>query len=68
MEVDSLKENHNEFVKDMRLILKLQQIFRSEKHNVSNGEVNKIALNAFDDKRNQSINCKKHLHQVQAKI
>ena len=29
---DSLRENHKEFIKDNRLILKLQQRFKSKKH------------------------------------
>ena len=38
VDVGSLRENHKEFI-----ILKSQQIFRSEKHNVFIEEVNKIA-------------------------
>ena len=34
---------------------KVKQRFRSKKHNVFTGEVNKIALNANDDKIIQSI-------------
>ena len=33
-DVDSLKEDHKEFIKSNKLILKTQQRFRSEKHNV----------------------------------
>ena len=32
-----------------------QQIFRSERHNVFSGEINKIALISNDDKRMKSI-------------
>ena len=32
--VDSLRENHEEFIKINRFILNLQQRFRTEKHNV----------------------------------
>ena len=39
-----------------KLILKSQQRFRSEKHNLFTEEVNKIALSANDDKRIQSTN------------
>ena len=51
--VVSLQENHEEFTKSNRLMLKSQQIFGSKKHNE---EVNKIALRINDDKRIQSIN------------
>ena len=54
IDVDSLKEDHKEFVNN-KLILKIQQRFRSEKQNVSNEEINQIALNSNDDKRIQSI-------------
>ena len=49
-DVGSLKENHKEFIENNRLLLKLQQRFRSEKYNVSTEEVIKIALSANDDK------------------
>ena len=38
-----------------RLILKLQQRFRSEKHNLFTEEVNKTALSTNNDKKIQSI-------------
>ena len=49
------KENHKELIKN-KLILKLRQSFRSEKHNALTEEVNKIALSGNDDKRIQSFN------------
>ena len=56
---DSLKEDKRrkikEFIKNSKLILKTQQRFRSEKHNVFTEEINKIALSSNDDKRIQSI-------------
>ena len=55
MDVNSLKEDHKEFIKNNRLILKTQQRFISEKHNVYTEEINKIALSSNDDKRIQSI-------------
>ena len=48
--IDSFRENHKEFIKINRLILKLQQRFRSEEHNVFTEEVNKISLGTNDDK------------------
>ena len=54
--MDSLRENHKEFMKNNKLMmLKSQQRFRIEKHNVFTEEVNKIALSANGDKRIQSI-------------
>ena len=52
---DSLKEDYKEFIWNNKLILKTQQRFRSEKHNIFTEEVNKIAVNLNDDKRMQSI-------------
>ena len=52
--MNSLRENHKEFIKN-KLILKLQQRFRSKKHHVFKEEVSKIALSANDDKGIQSI-------------
>ena len=42
-------------IKSKKLILKTQQRFRSEMHNVFTEEVNKVALNANNGKRRQSI-------------
>ena len=50
IELNSLSENHKESIKNNKLILKLQQRFRSEKHNVLTEKVNKIALSANDNK------------------
>ena len=36
-------------------MLKTQQTFKSEKHNVFTEEINKIALSSNDDKNMQSI-------------
>ena len=51
----SLKENHKEFIKNNRKILKSQQRFKSKKPNVFTEEVNKIALSANNDKKTQTI-------------
>ena len=55
IDINSLKKDHEEFIKNNKLILKTQQRFKSEKHNVFTEEVNKIALSTNDDKRMQSI-------------
>ena len=46
--VDSPKE----FIKNNRLMLKIQQRFKSERHNVFTEETNKIALSSNDDAKN----------------
>ena len=53
--VDSLKEDHKEFINNNKLILKTQRRFRSEKDNVFTKEVNEIASSLNDDRRIQSI-------------
>ena len=50
IDVDCLKEDKN------KRILKKQQRFKSERHNVFTEEINKIGLSSNDDKRIQSIN------------
>ena len=55
IDVDSLKEDQREFVKNNKLILKTQQRFKSEGHHVFTEEINKIALSSIVDKRIQSI-------------
>ena len=53
--MDSLGENHQEFIENSKLILKLQQKFRSEKHNALTEEVNKILMSPNNDKSIQSM-------------
>ena len=50
-EVDSLKEDKKEFLKDNNLIVKTQQRFKSERHNVFTKKINKSALSSNDNKR-----------------
>ena len=52
--IDSINENDKEFLKNNKSILKIQQMFKSEKHNVFTEEINKIALSSNNDKRMQS--------------
>ena len=42
-------------MKNNKVILKTQQRFKIERHNIFTEEVNKIALSSYDDKRMQSI-------------
>ena len=53
--MDSRRENHKEFIKNSKFVLKSQQRFKSGKYNLFTVEINKIALSANDDKRIQSI-------------
>ena len=50
-----LKEDHKKILKTNELILKTQQKFKSERHNIFTEEINKIILISHDDKRMQSI-------------
>ena len=50
-----IQENHKEFIRDNKFILKSQQRIRSKKDNVFTEKVNKIAVSANDDKRIQLI-------------
>ena len=50
VDLNTLRENHKEFIINNELILKSQVRFRSEKHNVFTKEVNKIEVIANDDK------------------
>ena len=52
-EVDSLKEDQKGLIKNNNLLLKTQQRFRIEKHNVFTEEINKIASCSINDKRMQ---------------
>ena len=51
----SFRENHKELNKNNKLILNSQQRFRSEKYKIFTEKVKKIALNANDGKKVQSI-------------
>ena len=54
--MNSLKEDPKELIKNNKLILKTQQKFRSERHNIFTEEINKIVLSSNDDKIMQLIN------------
>ena len=53
--MDSVKKDHEEIIKNNKLILKTKQRFKSEMHNVFTEEINKIGLSLYDGKRMQSI-------------
>ena len=52
---DSLQEDQKDFVKNNKMILKTQQGFKSEKHNVFTEGIDKIALNSNDDRQMRPI-------------
>ena len=54
--IDSLKKNHKEFIRNNKSTLKTQQMLKSERCNVFTKETNKIALSSSNGKRMQSIN------------
>ena len=55
LEKNKIDIDQKEFIKNNKLILKTQQRFWSEEHNVLTEEINKITLSSNDDKRMQSI-------------
>ena len=53
--MDNLRENHKEFIKSNKLIVKSEQRLGSQKYNAFTEELNKIRLIANDVKRLDSI-------------
>ena len=53
--IDSLQKSKKQFIKNNKSILKTQQRFKSEIHNVFTKEINKIPLSSSGDKRMQPI-------------
>ena len=53
--MDSVEKDHEEIIKNNKLILKTKQRFKSEMHDVFTEEINKIGLSLYDGKRMQSI-------------
>ena len=51
IQVDYLIQNHRGFIKNNGILLRLQQRFKSEKHNAYSQEYNKISLSFNNDKR-----------------
>ena len=47
--LDSLEEDQKEFIKYNNIILKTQQRFRSENHNIFTEKINKTALSLTDN-------------------
>ena len=55
IDINSINENIKRFIKNNKSILKTQQRFKSQRHNVFTEEINKNALGSNHDKRVQSI-------------
>ena len=55
VEVESLKKDHKELMKNNKLISKTQQRFNSARHSVFTEEINKTALSSNDNIKMQSI-------------
>ena len=55
LDVDTLKEDQKEFIKNNKLILKTKQRHKSERHNLFTEEFNKTDSGSSKDKRIQSI-------------
>ena len=49
-----MKNSHKEFIRHNKILLKTQQTFKSDRHNVFTEEINKISSSSNDDKRMQS--------------
>ena len=55
IDINSLKKNLKELIKNNKLILKTQKGFKGERHSIFTEDTNKIVLSLNDDKRMQSI-------------
>ena len=55
-DIECLKKDRKEFIKNNKSILKIQERFNSGRRNAFTEEINKIAFSSNDDKRMQSIN------------
>ena len=53
-DLDNLKKDYEEVVKNNKLILKTQQRFKIEKYDIFTEEINKIALSSNGEKRMES--------------
>ena len=51
---EAMFQNYKDCLFDGRIVLKSQQRFKSDHHNVYTEEINKIALSSNDDKRLQT--------------
>ena len=51
---DIMVKNYEDCLLNNKIILKSQQVFRSDCHNVYTVEINKIAVSSDDDKRLQT--------------
>ena len=68
LEKNKIDEDHKKFIKTYKLILKPQQRFKSERHDVFIEEINKIVLSSNDDERMNQLILWKHMHLKREKI
>ena len=54
-DIECLKKDRKEFIKNNKSILKIQERFNSGRRNAFTEKINKIAFSSNDDKRMQSI-------------
>ena len=67
------KRKHKKFIITNKLLLKTQQRFKSDGHDVATEKIYKITVSSIDDERMKSTNSiktygSKHMHMDQAKI
>ena len=55
MDINSLKKDNKEFIKNNKIILKTLLKFKNERHNVFTEEIDKTVLSSIDYKSNQLI-------------
>ena len=49
VDVKILKKKYKHFIKNNKMIIKIQKRFKGKRHNVSTGEINKITLFSNDN-------------------
>ena len=51
LDLDNLREKHKKIIENIKIVLRSQQRFWTQNHNVFIEEVHKIAFSTYDDKR-----------------
>ena len=55
IDIDSIKKDHKELIKNHKLILQTQQGLKGGRHNVFTEEINKIALSSIVEKERKQL-------------